>query len=644
MLQDIASYEGRIAKVRGGAACGKTEALIQRALLLLKRGVDPSSIYIEASTASAANTLRRRLIAEAGDELGAAASSVPVDTALSASIRVLQAPDAVKMTGRHPRILNDAEYKFFLEDMKTLGLPIRRLRKILGHFYERWCHGADESTWLQSGDESSVFTHSRKLLESLDAMLPEEAPLLAMRYLQSKDGSKDAHAYDYMLCDDFQNMTRAEQSCMCLLAGNQLIVFGDPNEVSVSDSRHPNPEGFTEFDVRRKNVDVFELDESYADKSASAFADALLSQSGMDASYAAKSAEHVADGVECIKWKTPEEELDGLTKILRVRLDQAEDLYNSDVCIVVPNKRWARSVEKILKKRGFPTTCAGIGLGLPGDPRENWERSALAAYVRLGLLAHPDDTMLWRCWCGFGNYLTNSDKWDHLMGFAEEKGLTLLDALQKLLDYDAADEPFLGAGKLRERVQEGNEFIKKNAKRKGFVLLRSVGASNIREFEDAIEKIDGDEDAQELFTLISDSASNPTFPDNSRVIRIATYENMSGIQAEVVVLFAVVDGFMPNRNAFEVVSTEAERDRVMIRDRKLLHSIAAKAHRRLIISYFSQSDLELAERSKMQVARVRSENGQRVARIRPSVFLREAGAACPVTVGGQAMLAELGLM
>ena len=644
MFDEIAGYDGRIAKVRGGAACGKTQAIIARTLHLLEQGCAPERILIEASTPAAANTLRRRLIAAADEELQDAAGSVRVETALALCTDVLGTPEAHTFCGRSPRVLNDAECKFLLEDLKTSGLPIRRLRKILARFYERWCHMADESTWLEPGDETTVFELLRRLLTALDAMLVEEVPLYAARYLQSEAGSAVAHAYDYVFCDDFQNLTRAEQSCMCLMANTQLIVFGNPNEVTREESRHPNPAGFEEFDARRKNVDVFELTECFIDKDVSAFADALLSAENMDASYAVSSATHEGRGVECIKWRNPEEELNGLTKLIRVRMDEG-DVAPADLCVVVPNRRWARSVEAILNKRGFETSSAGVTAGLPGDPRENWEHSALAAYVRLGLIAHPDDAVLWRCWCGFGSYLTNSDKWQRLLEYAEQTQSSIPKALSLLAALPEDDLPFTGASLFAQRTREAHELIEKNRKRKGFVLLRAVGAEGIREFEDAAEKIDGDENAAQLFALVAASiAPGSPFPDNSRVLHIATYENIAGISADVIVLVATVDGLMPQRDAFEVVSTDADRSRIMTRDRKFMHSVAAKAREHLVISCFSDADLELAERTKIQVARIRFENGGRVAHVRPSIFLREAGTACPVTEGGQAKLSELGLM
>ena len=38
-----------------------------------------------------------------------------------------------------------------------------------------------------------------------------------------------------------------------------------------------------------------------------------------------------------------------------------------------------------------------------------------------------------------------------------------------------------------------------------------------------------------------------------------------------------------------------------------------------------------------------TEDGERIATLRPTCFLEEAGAAAPITLGGQALLADAGI-
>lgn len=137
MIDVIASFDGRIAKVHGPARSGKTEALARRAVHLLDEGVDPASILVEVTNGFAAQAFRRRLAALAGEQRAQEAARIPVRTPLGACTDVLDSPAARAATRRVPRVLIDAEYLFLVEDMKTLGTPLRKLRRMLEHFYRQ---------------------------------------------------------------------------------------------------------------------------------------------------------------------------------------------------------------------------------------------------------------------------------------------------------------------------------------------------------------------------------------------------------------------------------------------------------------------------------------------------------------------------
>ena len=137
MMAEIAAFDGRTAKIVGPARSGKTEALLRRAAAAVAAGCAPEDILIETSTAEAARVARRRLV----DALAAAgvqdvediAGRITVACAQQVCLAVLETPEARAATGHTPRVLAPFECNFFLEDMKTLGTPARRLRSELGH-------------------------------------------------------------------------------------------------------------------------------------------------------------------------------------------------------------------------------------------------------------------------------------------------------------------------------------------------------------------------------------------------------------------------------------------------------------------------------------------------------------------------------
>ena len=132
MIDTIAAFDGRLAKVEGAERSGKTQALVARCAHLIQNGEAPASILVAVTNAFAAQAFRKRLRRALPANLIGAALSVRVCTALDAAVSVLDQPAAREATGRVPRILNSAEYNFFLEDLKTIGEHPRKLRSMLG--------------------------------------------------------------------------------------------------------------------------------------------------------------------------------------------------------------------------------------------------------------------------------------------------------------------------------------------------------------------------------------------------------------------------------------------------------------------------------------------------------------------------------
>ena len=132
MIDTIAAFDGRLAKVEGAERSGKTQALVARCAHLIQNGEAPASILVAVTNAFAAQAFRKRLRRALPANLIGAALSVRVCTALDAAVSVLDEPAAREATGRVPRILNSAEYNFFLEDLKTIGEHPRKLRSMLG--------------------------------------------------------------------------------------------------------------------------------------------------------------------------------------------------------------------------------------------------------------------------------------------------------------------------------------------------------------------------------------------------------------------------------------------------------------------------------------------------------------------------------
>ena len=647
--RSAAMDDSRIVKVNGAAQTGKTETLVRRAAHLIASGSAPETIWIEVSSRIAGDELRCRL-ADALEEGG-------VDPNIAARVRIARVADICRevlgdeqaqlATGYVPRILTGAEYKFLLEDLKTSGMKNRTLRSLLRMFARQWAACEPESSWLAPGEPADIMNLLKGKLRHIDAMVPEELAFRCAEYLKSDEGAGARHRFAYVLADDYQNLSCAEQTVTCYSAETQLVVAGNPNQATTVNTDYPNPEGFEKFDDVRRNVSVHTLQKAFGNSKAIAASAELAQHEGMDhlATAEIPAGDDTGDAYEalvCVKWNTPVDELNSMSKYIRDLLDEHADMTRT--YIVTPNRTWLRSAVDACRQRGFKVDTAGMSNGIGGDPRETARARAMVAYVKLALLADPESAVAWRCWCGFGNYLLNSDAWMHLEEYADERGIGVVRALSQVSEAVArGEEPFLRCKVLAEAWNTGHSIIERDAKRRGFALMNAIGAEKLPELADIERLMTGDETAAKLFELVYRELTDPHFSIDEHRLRFISLERLCGLSADNIIVLGCVNGFLPNRDAFEVVSTDEDRLGYMNEGRRELASALAKGSRRVILSYFSKADLELAEKTKLQVARVRSENGQRIALLHPSCFIDEMWKTSPGTTGGQQFLAERGL-
>ena len=648
-IETAAKDDSRIVKVSGAARTGKTEVLVRRTAHLIASGIAPESIWVEVSSRIAGDELRSRLadaLEESGVDEGAAAR-VFIARVADICREVLDDERARPACGRAPRILTGAEYKFLLEDLKTSGMKNRTLRSLLRMFARQWASCEPESSWLAPGEPADIMNLLVSKLRHIDAMVPEELAFRCAEYLKGDEGADARHRFTYVLADDYQNLSRAEQTVVCYCAEKQLVVVGNSNQVTTVNTDHPNAEGFENFDDVRHDVSVHTLKKAFGNGKAIAASAELTRHGDMNRLIAAEipTDDDMGDPREalvCVKWETPVDEINSMSKYIRDLLDEHSDMTRT--YIVVPNRAWLRSAVDACRQRGFKVDTAGMSRGIGGDPRETARARALVAYVKLALLADPESAVAWRCWCGFGNYLLNSDAWMHLEEYADERGLDVVRALSWVSDAVArGEEPFLRCKVLAQAWDTGRSIIERDAKRRGFALMSAIGAEKLPEFADIERLMTGDETAAELFALVYRELTDPHFSIDEHRLRFISLERLCGLSADNIIVLGCVNGFIPNRDAFEVVSTDEDRLSHMNEGRRELASALAKGNRRVVLSYFSKADLELAEKTKLQVARVRSENGVRIALLHPSCFIDEMWKTNPGTTGGQQFLAEHGL-
>lgn len=619
-------------KIVGGSGVGKTFVLTRRVEKSLQQGVSPEAILVLVSTPSAAEAFSDKLLATGLK----GAEQVKVTTIQDLCVSILSSPEAIEITGRIPRILTNAEDKFLLEDMKVLGIKSKRLREMLKFFYREWTElGDDKEDFLIDLEEISVHDTIKKHLIVRRAMLMSELSNTTVHFLRENQGAVNRLQRPFVLVDDYQNLNKASQIVVQILASENLVVTGNENELVSVLEPYPYPEGFTNFTEVFSDAIELKLDRTLrCPQRIASIGNALALHPSMTPDRLVAFDDETPEGtVTVVKWPLPDDEFAGIAGYLKKRFNDEEDfLRPEDVFIAIPNKVWGRTIVKQLNKRHIKSTAILADQSLSGNPRELDKSRGMRAYTALNLLADSNDAVAWRSWCGFGDYLTNSGAWTRLVEWATENNVDVVEALDAI--SQSSTPVFLEADKLVAAYKSGKEMIARNSSKTGFGLLSGLtdkGHDFPAEVENLLEPIIGNEDAATFYTRASKQLLAPKF-DAKHHVRVGTLESTCGLEARLMIFIGLIDGFLPSRDTFDVSVLYDKQDKIRDNERMLLYAALTKSSDELILSYFQKETLEIAEPLKMEVRRIRADHGKRMASLSPSIFIDEMGGSVPGAV------------
>ena len=647
----IADGNIRFLKVSGAPGTGKTAALLKRAAYLVEAGVSPESIAIFTATVSAADGIAARL----ADSEDTRLARICISTPRGYAIEMLSDPAVRALTGRNPRILKDFEERILMEDLKVVGIKPKRMREMLKFFYRQWSELGDENEdFIQSSEERMLHDAIKTHLRLREAMMVEELSNVAYRYLRDANGEarKSGNAngvvqkwcFEHVLVDDFQNMSKATQMMLESLGDKSLMVCGNENEQVPTDEPYPNADGFARFaDEHAGTVEVALGIDRRSGARITRMGNALIAQDSMKAEPVAEVASEAPEGtVKLVEWTLPNAEFLGLADYVAQRTAGGPDsVHPHRIGIIVPNALWGRALAKVLGDRNIKTSLMLSYHALDGDPRVMEKCKALRAFVGLNLVHDPNDATAWRDWCGFGEYLTNSNHWCRLEEYAQASNVTIAEALALLANAsadgtsecanDGAPEAFLGANVLVARYRAGRALIDRATGKQGFALLNDLIDNPVEGlpagFAELVEPVMGNESAQELYERAC-ARIDIRFSDEDAV-RIGLPEMFCGLEFDTIILAGAVDGFYPSTDTFGEKLDEERQNELRNEERRSLYAAITKASRTVVISCFQRDDANTASALGMWVRRIRVIDGKRFAILSPSSFIDEFGQTVP---------------
>lgn len=618
-------------RVLAGPGTGKTFSLMRRVARLLQEGADPRRILVSTFTRTAANDLQRELA-----RLGIpGADEVRAGTLHSYCFSLLNRADVLALTRRVPRPLLDLEVRFLLEDLKSRRLGnVRTCRRRLLAFNAAWARlQSDDPGWPSDAVDRAFQSALLCWLRFHQAMLIGELVPQALDYLRDNPASPYRRAFDHVLVDEYQDLNRAEQVLLELLAEDAtLSIVGDQDQ-SIYMFKYAHPEGTSEFgDTHPGTHDELLRECRRCPQRVVAMATALIENNETRAEYPLLARRSNPSGeVHVVQWPELEDEAHGIAQFIDERLGTGE-IEPGNVLVLAPRRQFGYAIRDQLLDLGVEAQSFFAEQALDGNPKHIAASTGQQRFTLLTLLAKPDDRVALRCWSGFGNNSLCKNAWDRLRDHCETAGASPNTALElhttEELRLPHMNYPVERFRELQEWRQELEGVVGQNLVDALFPE-EEEWAEPFRQLAESIEE--DDFDAEALRDVLLAGITQPELPTDVDYVRVMSLHKSKGLTADLVVVVGCLEGLIP---FIDDDLTPAEQAAAMEEQRRLFYVAITRTRSILVLSSITRLPRDIAYRMRVRVTGGNRTMGNTIA----SGFLRELGSERPRPVSGYAIL------
>ena len=455
-LQIASSTAPRI-RVMAGPGTGKSFAMKRRIARLIEiDGVDPNRILAVTFTRTAARDLELEL-----QNMGVpGCEHIDAGTVHSFCFKLLLRNDVFGFLGRVPRGLLTFDkvkiYRFeaepLLEDLSALGNfgAKKQMTRRIRAFEAAWARLQHQQPgWPIDPIDRQFHDLLTSWLTFHRGMLIGELVPEALRYLRNNPASPTLQLYDHIVVDEYQDLNRAEQELIDVLAaGKQLSIVGDVDQ-SIYRFRYAHPEGIEDFSNRHQNVEDHELDECRRCRELIV----TVSDNIILGNYPAGAGHRLIPmqqqpgpaTLRVVQWQGLNDEADGVAAFIRHLVTQ-RGIPAGEILVLSPRRRIANEIKTRLAAPGFGITAHSFYNDKLLEPDE-----AQVSMTKLQLLNNPEDRVALRYWLGIGSPSWRCGQYATLRSYCEQNNRAPAEVLAQV----AAGQVQLGGiNQLTNRYQE----------------------------------------------------------------------------------------------------------------------------------------------------------------------------------------------
>ncbi|MGI8836531.1 MAG: ATP-dependent helicase [Pyrinomonadaceae bacterium] len=622
--RDIAGTHDSPLRVMAGPGTGKSFVMKRRVARLLEEGVDPRRILAVTFTRNAAASLIEDL-----NDLGVDGSDrIRAGTLHSFCFALLGQQDVFDYLGRVPRPVVtftksgvlQFEGRSMLDDLIIAGVfgPKRECTRRIRAFEAAWARLQSETPgWPQDPVDRQFHATLLAWLQFHQAMLIGELVPETLRFLRNNPASDALRAFDHVIVDEYQDLNRAEQDLIDLMANHgATAIVGDVDQ-SIYRFRYANPEGIESFDQTHPHTHDESLDICRrCSRRVVTIADYLIRQNhpGSPDPRLRPKPDNPAGELHIIQWPTLDEEMQGLSEYVR-SLIANRGYRPGDILVLTPRRLIGYGIRDQL--------AGGVAVHSFYHEEALEAEQAQQAFAMLCLLANREDRVALRWSLGQGSPSGRREAYRRLREYCEASGSSPWETLTAL---DANTLQIPNTGQLVAKFRQLRTTLDRLQALDLAATVEELLPAHIGEVralrEAALLAIPRTGTVGQLFDFLKTAVTQPEMPEEGDYVRVMSLHKSKGLTTKVAIVAGCIQGLIPFQDFDQPIQ---EQQAILAEQRRLFYVAITRCTEILVLSSAIQLERDLAWRIGAQVRR----GGGPLANAIASRFLQELGTGAP---------------
>jgi superfamily I DNA/RNA helicase len=538
---------------------------------------------------------------------------------------ILMRERVLQTLGRHPRPLNEYEEEPLLCDLSSGHGDKHKRRRLKKAYGAAWARlQTEEPGFARTAEDQAFADELVRWLRLHEAMLMDEVVPHLFRYLRDNPGAAERTEFSHILVDEYQDLNRAEQESVALLAEQGAICIVGDDDQSIYRFRHAHPEGIREWaelhaadehaigECRRCPITVVRMANALITHNHNRLGDAM-----------AECAENGVGEVVVRQYSTAAQEAVAVASKITALINSG--VHPREIIVLAQRRIFADPIFHQLRDAGIPTKSYYSETEL--DTLE-----AQAKFALLKLFLNHEDRVALRWLLGKGSDDWRTKPYRRVLDYVIQTGTSPWQTLVAL-EQGTLTIPYTGTlvNRFRE-IQADLASLEAAQDLDKFIatwLPTSPDTELLRETVDRCrEDIEGIGD---LYSVLYDAITQPEIPLEVSDVRIMSLHKSKGLSSHYVFIVGCVEGLMPARPKPE--DSAAEQADQLEEDRRLFYVgitrvKAAPAEGRpgyLALTYPQSMQIAEALNSTIHPAQRRRD----IALLQPSRFLGEMAPHMP---------------